>query len=228
MKPGSALNRVLMEDVHPLVPFTTRNTVWRSIDKRASSILDLGCGTGVPMRFISKRRRCFSMGVDIYETDLRNAKARQTHRDYALCDLRRLPFKSKSFDVVLCLEAIEHLEKAEGLQLLNDAEAIARKQVILSTPVGRFRHQPADDNVHQEHLSGWQPAEFRRLGYRVRGYGLPLPGGNRGFLARVPEPLQSLRRLLWLAVSPVSYVIPEIAGWMVCVKTIGTEGRSHG
>jgi len=62
-----------------------------------------------------------------------------------LCDVRKLPFKQKSFDTVLCMEVIEHLEKEEAIRLIEDMEKIARKKIIITTPVGFW-----EDYVHED------------------------------------------------------------------------------
>ena len=44
--------------LHGYVPFTNWNLVWRHLDKKAKSILDVGSGKGKPMRFLN-RHGCF-------------------------------------------------------------------------------------------------------------------------------------------------------------------------
>jgi len=43
-------------------------------------------------------------------------------------------FQPKSFDVVMWLDGIEHLEEANALEALGWAEKIARKRVVVFTP----------------------------------------------------------------------------------------------
>jgi len=223
---GIIMNLVntIVERVHPYIPFTAWNTLWRNLDKRGQTILDLGCGGGAPMRFINRHKHFYCVGLDIYRPWLSDAKSHERHSDYVMCDIRKLPIEEKSFDIVLCLEALEHLTKEEGRQLLKDMETIARRQVIITTPVGKFPQHPAlNDNPYEEHTSSWRPVEFGLYGYKVRGYGLPLFGGAHGLLARLPEPLRSVRRVIWLLASTISYFVPAVAGWMVCIKQIEHE-----
>lgn len=102
----------------------------------------------------------------------------------------------KSFDCVTAFDVIEHMTKADGLQFLMQAEVVARKQIILNTPLG-FYPQNYDDpslliggrpGLHwQTHLSGWQPEDFgedwtvlfARDVYHNDGNGNP---GNYGML----------------------------------------------
>jgi len=225
------LDRLLGElaiKLHPYTPFAPYNTVWRFLDKRGQSILDVACGGGTAMKLINKHKRFYAMGVDISKPCLCEAKKQKAHDDYILCDIRELPIKRKSFDIVLCLEVIEHFEKEEGHRLLEEMEGIARRQVIISTPARLFpQHPPSGDNPYQEHRASWNPGELRSYGYKVRGYGLPFVGGSRGLLARLPGPLNFIRKFIWILASTVSYFAPELAGWMICVKRLKPENY-HG
>jgi len=49
--------------VHPHVPFTELNTVWRYMQKDVKSILDIGCGKGKPMEFINRHKQFHVTGV---------------------------------------------------------------------------------------------------------------------------------------------------------------------
>ena len=211
----------LTEKARPYIPFTILNTIWRSFDKQGQSILDVGCGNGWAMAFINRQKRFYTVGVDAFKPYLTYAKEQLIHDDYVLCDIRKLPVKRKSFDIVMCLEVLEHLEKEDGRLLLEELEAIAKRQVIISSPVGRFpQHPEVGDDPYMEHKSPWQPGELRSCGYRIRGYGLPLVGGAHGLLSRLPQPFSSVRRFVWILASSISYFAPELAGWMVCVKRL--------
>jgi hypothetical protein len=50
--PGNRKMEIL---VHPWIPFTSLNAVWRHIDPGSETILDVGCGKGEPFRFINRR-----------------------------------------------------------------------------------------------------------------------------------------------------------------------------
>ena len=74
----------------------------------------------------------------------------------------------KSTDTVFMLDVIEHLEKEDGQKLLAQALRVARKQVVIFTPLG-FMPQHYTESVSwegvnhselQNHRSGWEPNEF--------------------------------------------------------------------
>jgi ubiquinone/menaquinone biosynthesis C-methylase UbiE len=191
------------------------------LDKKAQTVLDVGCGKGEPMRFINRRWRYHTMGVDIFEPYLEECRRQGIHNEYFQCDVRRLPFEDNSFDVVICLEVLEHLEAEEGRAMLADLARIARKQVIISTPVGHYEQTSFDGNEHQEHKYVWQPAELKKLGFRVIGIGLRSLGGKSGIQSPLPVWLRPLVDVVWVLAGPLAFLIPEIAGDMVCVKNLG-------
>jgi hypothetical protein len=82
--------------------------------------------------------------------------------------MRILP--SKSVDSVFALDVIEHLEKADGLAFLKEAERVARRQIMIYTPLG-FYPQCYNDSIKrdrwgmdggywQAHRSGWYVEDF--------------------------------------------------------------------
>jgi ubiquinone/menaquinone biosynthesis C-methylase UbiE len=78
-------------------------------------------------------------------------------------------FATNSVDTVFLLDVIEHLPKEDGVNILAHAERVARKQVIVFTPLGfmpQTVHEGEKDGWGlggasvQEHLSGWVPEDF--------------------------------------------------------------------
>ena len=100
-----------------------------------------------------------------------------------LADARYLPFKSKSIDVCGCFDLIEHLEKYEGENLIQEMERIARKQVIIFTPNGFLGQKAYNNNVFQVHKSGYTWLDFEKKGYIIKGVrGLKILRGERAVL----------------------------------------------
>lgn len=78
-------------------------------------------------------------------------------------------FADKSVDTVMAVDVIEHFTREDGEEFLQEAERLARCQVVLFTPVG-LHEQAYEDGQEdawgmqgghwQTHRSGWQPEEF--------------------------------------------------------------------
>lgn len=160
------------------------------IDKRVKTILDVGCGQGLPMQLLKKRYKFDRIvGVDLFKPYIKECKEKKIHDEYILSDVRKLLFKDNSFDVVMALQILEHLPKKDAWKLLAKMEKIAAKQVIIATPIGEMYHPPVDGNELQLHLSDFQPKEFEKRGYKVLKVGLKELIGEHGLVHQVPNDL---------------------------------------
>lgn len=79
-------------------------------------------------------------------------------------------FPDKSVDTVFAIDFIEHLEKEDGLNMIREAQRVARRQVVIFTPQGFFPQSyedpqkldrwGMDGGYWQTHRSGWLPEDF--------------------------------------------------------------------
>ena len=77
--------------------------------KRGSKVLDLGAGPGTYTRALTARgHRC--LGLDYSLNVVKIAKSKDTNGDYLQGEAYYLPFKSGSFDAVLCVGVLQSLE----------------------------------------------------------------------------------------------------------------------
>ena len=200
------------------IPFTATYLAWHMIKSSYKSILDVGCGKGKMGVVIKRHRNLYSVGVDAFAPYVTECRNSNIYNKIIQCDIRNLPFESGSFDVVLCKEVIEHLEKGEAFELLKKLEEIARHKIIVTTPVGRYGQHAYDDNLLQEHKSTWEPDELKKLGYTVRGVGVRKFGGENGIQARWPEFAQPILDVVYVLAGPAVYFLPRMACHMVCQK----------
>lgn len=197
--------------VRPYLMFTALNAVWNGLAKDTCSILDVGCGKGEPMKFINRSKTFYTVGLDIFRPYLKNCKKYGIHDDYILCDAKKLPLRERSFDVVLCSEVLEHLERKNGDELIHFMEKTARKQVIITTPVGEYKQCTFEGNPYQEHKWIWSPVRLKRLGYRVRGVGIRTIGGEDGLVNRLPKIVIPLFHLVWIFTGMLTCYLPSLA-----------------
>ncbi len=182
------------------------------------TVLDLGCGPSSPIRPFSKR--FYSVGVDAFSNYIKISKKHRIHNSYQLMNIMDIDkkFKPKSFDGVILIDVLEHLDKESGKIILKKAERIAKKKIIISTPNGFAAQSLYDKNPLQLHRSGWTPQELKNRGYCVNGLlGLKWMRGEYGTIRCKPW-------VFWILVSFVSefYVWnrPEKARQLFCVKNI--------
>jgi SAM-dependent methyltransferase len=74
-------------------------------------VLDLGCGTGYTLTRLPSTVR--AVGLDYSETALGLSSRRDSGASLVRADATRLPFRAGSFDAVLALDVLEHLD-ADG------------------------------------------------------------------------------------------------------------------
>lgn len=193
--------------------------------KGCKSLLDVGCGENSGFRFFKNKPH--SIGIEIFEDAIKKSKERKIHDEYVQMDVMDLEkkFKPKSVDCIIANGLIEHLEKKDGIALLEKMENIARKKVILTTPVGFLKQGEADGNPWQVHRSGWGVNEMRKRGYKVIGISGWKPiKGEEGKIILKPN-------LFWTVVSilsePILRFFPKHSFEMLCVKKIGGIRKSQ-
>lgn len=86
--------------------------------KPSLKILDTGSCTGYNLHLLNKYGKAY--GVDLEKKAVAYCKKRGFKRIRLLKNGMKLPFKNNSFDVVTCLDVLEHIEKDEDyLKELN-------------------------------------------------------------------------------------------------------------
>lgn len=134
------------------------------------SILDVGCGLSLKSKYIPAQIR---VGVDIYPEYFNHI---ESDVPYVVVkhDARKLDkiFVPKSFDLVIATDIVEHLSYTDAMSVIHQCEQIARKAVIIETPLG-YIPQNIDilghgGHKYQTHRSGWEPRNFERMGYKVK------------------------------------------------------------
>lgn len=194
------------------------------------SILDLGCGPDSPIRHVEAPRK---VGVEAFAPYVEMSRKLGIHDEYVAADLVDVEFPEKSFDAIVMIEVLEHLEKADGEVVLERLERIARKKLIVSCPNGFLEQGSHDANPYQVHRSGWTIKELTARGYTVRGMaGLrTLRKSNdlhTSMLQTNDEDIYtSIRfrpRRFWFIVAAasqiVTYYIPSLAFELMCTKEL--------
>jgi len=198
------------------------------------SVLDLGCGPSSPLQYCENIK--YSVGVEPFLPYLREAQKKDTHGKYLAKKIEELDFPEQSFDAVILIEVIEHLAEADALEALKKAEKWAKKKVIVASPNGFLAQKEIDNNPWQKHLSGWNCAKIKKLGYQSYGLAglkfLRQEGRNNTMGDDLLVSIRFRPKIFWFAIAALSqlltYYFPCLAFELFSVRRIkqGSEGKS--
>ena len=132
-----------------------------------TTILDLGIGAGdVGKRIKTKIAAPTRMtGVEVWE----KCRSRKwAYYDKVIIeDIRTYAQReNETFDFVLLIDVLEHLDKPEGADLLNRLKTIARRAAIVSTPTTTYPQGALWGNPHQRHRCIWSHEDLTGQGFR--------------------------------------------------------------
>lgn len=160
-----------------------------------SYVLDIGCGTGTILRASDSEHRYKIYGI---ERDPSLARVAKTSGLQIVCsDFNGvLPFKNRSFDVVVVIDAIEHVRSRLGI--MNEIKRILTEEgmVVLFTPpydsvtwiLGEHVVYCLTGKLHVGHISpftceslAWLlKTNFQSICVQRLNFGLTLMGSGKG------------------------------------------------
>ena len=147
------------------------------------TVLDLGCGI---MQATDELKAKSILGVDLWDVYLNHIKNLHPTCMINMDETDR--FMDESFDVVICLDVVEHLDKKLAIKILDECERICRKKAIIYTP-NEFKNNDQategawnlGENIHQKHLCLIERADLKVRGYNVTN---PMGEGWLGILTK--------------------------------------------
>ncbi len=100
-----------------------------------ASILDAGCGEGFATGFIAERVPTARIeGIDVSPGAIEYAQEHFGERvTYQVGSVYDLPYEDDSFDLVVCSEVLEHLDRPEDA--VREITRVARRHVLLTVPL---------------------------------------------------------------------------------------------
>ena len=179
--------------------------------KGCDTVLDLGCGHNSFLQYVESK---FSVGVEYFMPYLLESRRKGIHNLYVRADIRNVELAPGSFDAVLLLNVIEHLDRQSVFNVLSKAAVIARKKIIVISPNGFLDQAAADGNELQAHKSGWRPDELAKEGFKAHGVnGLIIfrkdshRAGQQDYENSLLSTIKFRPRIFWLIAAELSQLI---------------------
>jgi 2-polyprenyl-3-methyl-5-hydroxy-6-metoxy-1,4-benzoquinol methylase len=114
-------------------------------------VLDAGCGVGWGTSLLLESGAAGASGIDIDVEAVEDARKRAPAADIRQGDLADLPWPDESFDLVVCFEALEHVEQQS--QVLDELVRVLRPHGILMVSSPNPRVYPAGNPFHIHELT---------------------------------------------------------------------------
>lgn len=116
--------------------------------KPNSTILDIGCGAGVPIdRFLISKG--FQVkGIDISEKQIELARRNVPEADYQIEDMSELREEEYLVDAVVAFYAIFHISREEHAGLLQKLITFLPVGGLILITMGAGEHEGVEDNFH--------------------------------------------------------------------------------
>jgi SAM-dependent methyltransferase len=121
-------------------------------------VLDIPCGTGMGFPFLESARELFGVDRDHDAVAFAQDRYGSFHSGGMVGNMMRLPFAAGTFDVVICLEGIEHLTRSNGVAFLSEAARVLRESgvLLLSCPLSI----DGQHSGNEYHLYEWSRDEL--------------------------------------------------------------------
>ena len=138
-------------------------------DLKISNILDAGTGEGIVLDLIKGIRGTQQIfGLDLDRARLIEARSR-IRNGYIQSDLNNLPFDDGAFNLVVCLEVLEHVGSPDNA--LRELHRVTNQYLLASVPnepwwrlgnMARLKYLKEWGNT-PEHINHWSRRGFRNM-----------------------------------------------------------------
>ena len=130
-------------------------------------VLDIGCGTGYIAEFLNPL--VDYTGMDFSAEGLKHVKGKKILRD-----VRNATLPVNTYDTILLMEIVEHLDKP--WLIINKAGICARHQVIITVPNNRMG--PESNVFHVAKYTKESIVNLIKHSYPFKEIKVQAPGGN--------------------------------------------------
>lgn len=116
--------------------------------KKGSKILDIGCGSGVPIDKFLLEKGFDITGIDISDEQIRLAKQNLPKGDFIVGDMSQIQFPVESFDAIVSFYAIFHIPREKHLSLFKKIYKLLKPEGYILVTMGAGEWEGMEEDFH--------------------------------------------------------------------------------
>jgi len=101
-----------------------------------SKILDVGCGSGIPVAKFLVGKKFDVIGIDLSENMVKMARKNVPNGKFYVMDMEKMKFPSESFDSIVAFYSIIHIPRKHHRRILNNFYRILKPSGFLLITAG--------------------------------------------------------------------------------------------
>lgn len=156
----------------PIYKDKTR-TVIKILSKFNGKVLDIGLGGAILEHCLSESDKLVFSGIDISPYVIRKAKS-ELKGVFKVGNLQDIPFKDRSFDIVLALDVLEHIPSYETLDVYKEIIRVSKRKfkIIISVPLNENLEEMVKKGINPNaHMRVYTPnilkTELSLFGFKI-------------------------------------------------------------
>ena len=135
-----------------LDPITEERVKWAVdfIKPDKIKLLDIGVGYGYFEKLLlEKKKKLELFGIDISQKGLERIR-KKIPGEFKHGRVEKIPYRDSSFDIVVCLEVLEHISATDIFKALKEIRRVLKKdgQFVVSVPVNERYSKSYNPNRH--------------------------------------------------------------------------------
>lgn len=203
------------------LPLTYPWQIRHLIPARTKTIVDVGCGDGYFMNWVSFGKSYQITGIDVNSGALERARRSKVYKKLVKMDLTKRKMPAIKSEVVICSQVVEHLKKSQAMILIKQVEKLASERIIIATTNGFIEYDHGSlKSSFDKHQSGWEVKDFTKRGYKVLGHGLKWIYRPNGIKQVLPSFVVSMLFFVSYLITPILMYFPKQALFLIAYKDL--------
>ncbi len=142
---------------------------WKHLDKltsqlkKGAKILDVGCGSGIPVDEYLLEKGFEVTGIDFSEEQIDLAKSKLPKGKFIVMDMEKMQFENNSFDAIISFYSLFHIPKINHPSLLNKLNRLLIPGGHIMITMGTKEYEGIEEEYEDIKLSWSQWGKGKNL-----------------------------------------------------------------